>query len=181
MTSSPRRALLRILPCLLCGILTIFPVLELDSERDIVCRRLRLHEYRWIDRCPSRRSFKGRHYSGEVILCIVALTPADRRIEFLLTAKRDAAAAKGLLIKAIEALGSAMPRVIKWTKPGCPAAVEELHIEGTLPAARSASPVQVPEQHCGAGSQNGKKRVWLVQRRCGRSDTLHRRTVRHRA
>ena len=55
-------------------------------------------------------------------------------IDFLLMARRDTAAAKRFLIKAMEASGSAMPRVVNvdWN-PAYPAAVEALKADGSLP------------------------------------------------
>ena len=63
-----------------------------------------------------------------------AVGSTGQTIEFLLTAKRDTAAAKRFLVKAIEASGRAMPRVINVDKnPAYPAAVEALKAEGVLP------------------------------------------------
>ena len=55
-------------------------------------------------------------------------------IDFLLTAKRDAAAAKRFFRKALSSPGNPVPRVINVDKnPAFPAAVEALKGEGTLP------------------------------------------------
>ena len=55
-------------------------------------------------------------------------------IDFLLTARRDTAAAKRFLLKAIEASSNAMPHVINVDKnPAYPAAVEALNADGTIP------------------------------------------------
>jgi transposase, IS6 family len=63
-----------------------------------------------------------------------AVDSTGQTIEFLLTAKRDWAAAKRFLVKAIEASGNAMPRVLNVDKnPAYPAAVEALKAEGALP------------------------------------------------
>jgi len=63
-----------------------------------------------------------------------ALDSTGQTIDFLLTAKRDAAAAKRFLRRAIEASGNAMPRVINVDKnPAYPAALEALKSEGTIP------------------------------------------------
>jgi transposase-like protein len=71
-----------------------------------------------------------------------AVDSTGQTIEFLLTAKRDAAAAKRFLIKAIEiieikaieASGNAMPTVMNVDKnPAYPAAVEALKAEGAVP------------------------------------------------
>ena len=55
-------------------------------------------------------------------------------IDFLLTAKRDAAAAKRFFRKALRSPGNPVPRVINVDKnPAYPAAVEALKEEGVLP------------------------------------------------
>jgi transposase-like protein len=55
-------------------------------------------------------------------------------IDFLLTAKRDKAAAKRFLRNAIEASGNAIPRVTNVDRnPAYPAAVEALKADGVIP------------------------------------------------
>src|SRR5258708_14338726 len=55
-------------------------------------------------------------------------------IDFLLTAKRDAAAAKRFLRKALAARGNPVPRVMNVDKnPAYPAAAAGLKAEGALP------------------------------------------------
>jgi transposase-like protein len=62
------------------------------------------------------------------------LDSTGQTIDFLLTAKRDAAAAKRFLRKAIEASGNAMSRVMNVDQnPAYPAAVEALKAEGSVP------------------------------------------------
>ena len=62
-----------------------------------------------------------------------AVDSTGQTIEFLLTAKRDAAAAKRFLRNAIAASGNAMPRVMNDDKnPAYPAAVEEMKAVGAL-------------------------------------------------
>ena len=63
-----------------------------------------------------------------------ALDSTGQTIDFLLTAKRDTAAAKRFLRRAIEASGNPMPRVINVDKnPAYPAAVEALKADGAIP------------------------------------------------
>jgi IS6 family transposase len=63
-----------------------------------------------------------------------AVDSTGQTIDFLLTAKRDAAAAKRFFRKALSAPGNPVPRVINVDKnPAYPAAVEALKAEGTLP------------------------------------------------
>jgi transposase, IS6 family len=54
---------------------------------------------------------------------------AGQTIEFLLTAKRDGAAAKRFLPRAIEASGCSIPRAMN---PAYPAAVETLKADGVI-------------------------------------------------
>src|SRR5215470_19226944 len=63
-----------------------------------------------------------------------ALDSTGQTIDFLLTAKRDQAAAKRFLRRAIEASGNAMPRVMNVDKnPAYPAAMEALKSESAVP------------------------------------------------
>ena len=63
-----------------------------------------------------------------------AVDSTGQTIEFLLTAKRDAAAAKRFFRRALSAPGNPVPRVINVDKNRAyPAAVEALKVEGTLP------------------------------------------------
>ena len=63
-----------------------------------------------------------------------AIDSTGQTIDFLLTAKRDTAAAKRFLRKAIDASGNAMPRVMKVDRnPAYPAALEALKTDGRIP------------------------------------------------
>jgi len=63
-----------------------------------------------------------------------AVDSTGQTIDFLLTAKRDTAAAKRFFRKALRAPGNPVPRVINVDKnPAYPAAVEALKAERTLP------------------------------------------------
>ena len=63
-----------------------------------------------------------------------AVDSTGQTIEFLLTAKRDAAGAKRFFRKALSSPGNGLPRVINVDKnPAYPAAVEALKEEGVLP------------------------------------------------
>ena len=75
-----------------------------------------------------------------------ALDSTGQTIDFLLTARRDAAAAKRFLRRAIDASGNGMPRVMNVDKnPAYPAAVEALKAEGAIPPAGRITPVQVSQ------------------------------------
>jgi IS6 family transposase len=64
-----------------------------------------------------------------------AVDSTGQAIEFLLTAKRDAAGAKRFLRRALNAPGNRVPRVINVDKnPAYPAAVDALRAEGVLPS-----------------------------------------------
>jgi transposase-like protein len=63
-----------------------------------------------------------------------AVDSTGQTIDFLLTAKRDAAAAKRFFRKALSSPGNPAPRVINVDKnPAFPPAVEALKMEGILP------------------------------------------------
>jgi transposase-like protein len=63
-----------------------------------------------------------------------AVDSTGQTIDFLLTSKRDAAAAKRFLRNAIEASGNAKPHVMNVDKnPAYPAAVEALKADGVIP------------------------------------------------
>jgi transposase-like protein len=63
-----------------------------------------------------------------------AVDSTGQTIDFLLTAKRDATAAKRFFRKALSAPGNPVPRVINVDKsPAFPPAVEKLKTEGVLP------------------------------------------------
>ena len=63
-----------------------------------------------------------------------AIDSTGQTIDFLLTAKRDTAAAKRFLRRVIDASGNAMPRVMNVDKnPAYPAAVDALKAESALP------------------------------------------------
>ena len=75
-----------------------------------------------------------------------ALDSTGQTIDFLLTAKRDQAAAKRFLRRAIEASGNPMPRVMNVDKnPAYPAAVEALKADGIHPPWRRFTPVRVSQ------------------------------------
>jgi IS6 family transposase len=62
-----------------------------------------------------------------------AVDSTGQTIDFLLTAKRDAAAAKRFFHKALSQSANPQPRVINVDKnPAYPAAIEQLQTEGTL-------------------------------------------------
>jgi transposase, IS6 family len=70
--------------------------------------------------------------NGEDKFLYRAVDSTGQTIEFLLSAKRDAAAAKRFFRKALSAAGNAQPRVINVDKNPAYPAVEALKVEGTL-------------------------------------------------
>jgi transposase-like protein len=114
-------------------------VAEMLAERDLevdascVWRWVQVYAPELNKRCrphlrPTNKSYRiDRPISGSKANLYPAVDSTGQTIEFLLTAKRDAAAAKRFLVKAIEASGNPMPRVMNVDKnPAYPAAVEAL-------------------------------------------------------
>ena len=93
-----------------------------------------------------------------------AVDSTGQTIEFLLTARRDAAAAKRFLAKAIEASGNAMPRVMNMDKnPAYAAAVEALKVEGALPRRVLLRQCKYLNNVIEQDHRIVKKRVWLAK------------------
>ena len=81
-----------------------------------------------------------------------------------MTAKRDTAAAKRFLAKAIEASGNPMPRVMNVDKnPAYPAAAEALKAEGTLPRCVLLRQCKYLNHVIEQDHRIVKKRVWLAK------------------
>src|SRR3954453_4551751 len=93
-----------------------------------------------------------------------ALDSTGQTIDFLLTAKRDAAAAKRFLRKAVEASGNPMPRVINVDKnPAYPAALEALKADGTVPGRVVLRVCKYLNNVIEQDHRTVKKRVWLAK------------------
>ena len=93
-----------------------------------------------------------------------ALDSTGQTIDFLLTAKRDQAAAKRFLRRAIEASGNPMPRVMNVDKnPAYPAAVEALKAEGTIPRRVRLRQCKYLNNVVEQDHRTVKKRVWLAK------------------
>src|SRR5882762_3435366 len=85
-------------------------------------------------------------------------------IDFLLTAKRDAAAAKRFLRKALAAPGNPVPRVTNVDKnPAYPAAVAELKAEGTLPRRVRLRQCKYLNNVVEPDHRTVKRRTWLAK------------------
>lgn len=93
-----------------------------------------------------------------------ALDSTGQTIEFLLTAKRDKAAAKRFLVKAIEASGNPMPRVMNVDKnPAYPAAMEDLKATGIIPRRVVLRQCKYLNNVIEQDHRSVKKRVWLAK------------------
>ena len=93
-----------------------------------------------------------------------AVDSTGQTIEFLLTAKRDAAAAKRFFRKALSASSNPIPRVINVDKnPAYPAAVETLKAEGSLPRRVRLRPCKYLDNVVEQDHRSVKKRTWLAK------------------
>src|SRR3954462_3329648 len=93
-----------------------------------------------------------------------AVDSTGQTIEFLLTAKRDAAGAKRFFRKALSSLGNPVPRVINVDKnPAYPAAIEALKAEGCLPRRVRLRQCKYLNNVIEQDHRAVKKRVWLAE------------------
>ena len=93
-----------------------------------------------------------------------AIDSTGQTIDFLLTAKRDTAAAKRFLCKAIEASGNPMPRVMNVDKnPAYPAALEALKADGSIPRRVALRQCKYLNNLIEQDHRTVKKRVWLAK------------------
>jgi IS6 family transposase len=89
-----------------------------------------------------------------------ALDSTGQTIEFYSRFKRDTVAAKRFLVKAIEASGNPMPRVMN---PGHPAAMEDLKATGVIPRRVLLRQWKYLNNVIEQDHQSVKKRVWLAK------------------
>jgi transposase-like protein len=93
-----------------------------------------------------------------------AVDSTGQTSEFLLTAKRDAAAAKRFFRKALSAPGNSVPRVINVDKnPAFPPAVEALKVEGALPRRVRLRQCKYLNNFIEQDHRTVKKRTWLAK------------------
>ena len=93
-----------------------------------------------------------------------AVDSTGQTIDFLLTAKRDAASAKRFFRKAFTAEGNPMPRVLNVDKnPAYPAAVRALKAEGRLPRRVRLRQCRYLNNVVEQDHRFVKKRVWLAR------------------
>jgi IS6 family transposase len=93
-----------------------------------------------------------------------ALDSSGQTIDFLLTAKRDTAAAKRFLRRAMDASGNPMPRVMNVDKNRAyPAAVEALKADGAIPRRVVLRQSKYLNNMIEQDHRTVKKRVWLAK------------------
>ncbi len=93
-----------------------------------------------------------------------AVDSTGQTIDFLLTAKRDAAAAKRFFRKALSSPGNPVPRVINVDKnPAFPPAVEALKMEGMLPRRVRLRQCKYLNNVVEQDHRTVKKRTWLAK------------------
>ena len=93
-----------------------------------------------------------------------ALDSTGQTIDYLLTAKRDTAAAKRFLRRASEASENPMPRMMNVDKnPAYPAAVEALKADGAIPRRVTLRQCKYLNNVIEQDHRTVKKRVWLAK------------------
>ena len=101
---------------------------------------------------------------GEDKFLYRAVDSTGQTIDFLLTAKRDAAAAKRFFRKALSSPGNPVPRVINVDRnPAFPAAVEALKTEGVLPRRVRLRRCKYLNNIVEQDHRTVKKRTWLAK------------------
>jgi IS6 family transposase len=97
-------------------------------------------------------------------LSVPAVDSTGQTIDFLLTAKRDAAGAKRFFRKVFQSPGNPTPRVVNVDKnPAYPVAVEALQDEGTLPRRARLRQCKYLNNIVEQDHRTVKKRVWLAK------------------
>jgi transposase, IS6 family len=93
-----------------------------------------------------------------------ALDSTGQTIDFLLAAKRDKAAAKRFLVRAIAASGNPMPRVMNVDKnPAYPAAMQALKAETVIPSRVRLRQCKYLNNIIEQDHRGVKKRAWLAK------------------
>jgi transposase-like protein len=99
-----------------------------------------------------------------MLFAFAGMRTTGQTIDFLLTAKRDTAAAKRFLRRAIDASGNPMPRVINVDKnPTYPAAMEALKADGAIPRRVVLRQCKYLNNVIEQDHRTVKKRVWLAK------------------
>ena len=93
-----------------------------------------------------------------------AVDSKGQTIDFLLTDRRDAVAAKRFIRRALQNEGNSMPRVINVDKnPAYPRAVEELKAEGTIRQRCRLRQCKYLNNVVEQSHRNVKRRTWLAK------------------
>jgi transposase, IS6 family len=137
--------------------------------------------WRWVQayapelnkRCRSHLKSTNKSYrtdetyikvKGEDRFLYRAVDSTGQTIEFLLTAKRDAAAAKRFFRKALSSPGNPVPRVINvYNNPAFTPAVEALKAEGVLPRRVRLRQCKYLNNVVEQDHRTVKKRTWLAK------------------
>jgi IS6 family transposase len=131
---------------LLAGIEQALPTPSQAYEQELPCRR-DLYKVKGQDKYLYR-----------------AVDSTGQTIDFLLTAKRDTAAAKRFFEKVFSSSSNPIPRVINVDKnPAYPAAVEALKAEGTLPRRVRLRQCKYLNNVIEQDHRTVKKRTWLAK------------------
>jgi IS6 family transposase len=154
-------------------------VAELSAERGVEVDPSCI--WRWVQtyapeldkRCRPHLKSTNKSYStderyikvkGEDKYLYRAVDSTGQTIEFLLTAKRDAAGAKRFFRKALSSPGNPVPRVINVDKnPAYPAAVDALKAEGWLPRRVHLRQCKYLNNVVEQDHRAVKKRAWLAK------------------
>ena len=117
---------------------------------------------------PTNRSYRTDEtyikVRGEDKYLYRAVDSTGQTIDFLLTAKRDVAAAKRFFRKALSSLGNPVPRVINVDKNRAyPPAMEALKEEGTLARRARVRQCKYLNNIVEQDHRTVKKRVWLAK------------------
>jgi len=154
-------------------------VSELLAERGVEVDPSRI--WRWVQayapelnkRCrlhlkPTNKSYRTDEtyikVKGKDQYLYRAVDSTGQTIDFLLTAKRDAAAAKRFFRKALRSPGNPVPRVINVDKnPAYPAAVEALKEEGVLPRRVRLRQCKFLNNVVEQDHRTVKRRTWLAK------------------
>ena len=113
------------------------------------------------DRAPPPTRLKVR---GQDRYLYRAVDSTGQTIDFLLTAKRDAAGAKRFFRKAFQSAGNPIPRVVNVDKNAAyPAALEALKAERSLPSRVRLRQCKYLNNIVEQDHRTVKKRIWLAK------------------
>jgi transposase-like protein len=161
-----------------------YPISYLHMSEMMVERGLQIDPsciWRWVQvygpelekRCRPHLKSSNRSYrvdetyikvKGEDRYLYRAVDSTGQTIDFLLTGKRDAAAAKRFFRKALAGLNNPQPRVINVDKnPAFPSAVEALKAEGILPRRVLLRQCKYLNNVVEQDHRTVKKRTWLAK------------------